>query len=520
MRGSRRLLQPHYVHGHRHIRWRHALPTHPVQTDFVVSKAGYNYFLGGVGTGKTVALCDRNIRKALSSRRGLVHGLFARTGRDLRDVILDSFWDRIETFERNTGIRPYKAWRRSEMAVRWINDSWTLLRAYEIPDKLRGYNLASGQVDEIEFALCDPVYAMEILTERVRKGPAHQRSLDFASSPNGLRGVIKKFRQAIEKGNRDFAEFHATMYDNPFIFDREACHECHDEEPAKSSCPRCRGIGLESRTIQRMRAVMSRRQWRQEGEGEVLLPLSAVFGDSYSEQQHVIEWKWDRRFPYILCIDWGEAHAYFCAAQLIPSDLQLFDGRIIPGGSWVVAAERKMQLVSRNDFRRALVAFINDGDLGKGRRVPGGSPGLPAWVGADRAVPEENKWLRREFRDLSIRVGTCDSKEDQAVKHGVGMVDFMLAPNSGAPRLYLSRELMPPGSSMTGLRGALAGYSYVMNRFTNQPTEVFNKDDIHDHPVDALRYGVVTTAKKPQFHGGEKLLYLSRHVDWEKAKAA
>jgi hypothetical protein len=519
VRGSRQLQQPHYVQGHLHIDWDNALPSYAEQYRFVTSEAGYNYFLGGVGTGKTVGLCDRNIRKALGGKARLTHAVFARTGRDLRDVILDTYFQRLEVFERRTGIRPYLAWRRSDMAIKWINQSWTIFRPYDNPDKLRGLNLGSGQVDEIEFSMCDPVYAMEVLTERVRKGPAKDRSLDFSSSPNGLRGVVKVFREAQRAGNRDFASFHATMYQNPFIFDRDRCEECDDDPVAKYGCPRCRGMGLESRTIQRMRSVMSERQWRQEGEGEVLLPLSAVFGDSFSEALHVIDWTWDRSngLPWVLCVDWGEAHAYFAAVQILPRPMQLWDGRVIPAGSWVVAAERKMQLVSRNDVRRAIIEFINDGNLGGGRQLPGGSPGLPSWAGADRAVPQENQWLRREFRGLDSRVGTCDSRQEQQVKHGVGMLDFMLAPNEGPPRLYFAKSLLPPGGSVCGARGAFAGYSYVMNRWTNQPTEVFNKDDIHDHPVDAIRYGVVTTARRADFHGGERLPYLSRHTQWADA---
>lgn len=502
--------------------WDECLPTYTVQRRFVHSTARNAYFLGGVGTGKTVALCDRAILLPQAMPR-VPHAVFGRTGRDLRDVVIPKFMERLDLFEHTSGLSLMANWRPSDNKVVWRNGAETLFRPCEQVDRYRGLSLGSAGIDELEFVQGDSLYAFQVLNTRIREGDTNLRSLYIACSPNGLRGVAAHFLESIGATPQELAagdflggggyEIHrATMFDNPFLFDTRdgspvLCEACHG-----AGCGVCGGVGLSSEYIRTQRAGMSARQWRQEGLGEVLLPLSAVFGDSYSPDLHDIAWDWDTRFPWGLFVDWGEAQgAYFCAVQFVTEPVQLDDGRVLEAGSWVVAAEGRMDMVSRNQFRRAIMAFVDEGKLPTGQRLWCGAPSRPFWIATDRAVRDENYWIHRQYGSKYTRVRSCDSREQQRIRYGIGMLDYMLAPHEGPPRLYFSRSLLGQRDKTVGLRRSMLEHSYVIDRRTNQPTEVF-EDDTYKHAIDALRYGIVTAAREPQVHGGAPLPYIDRYA--------
>ena len=507
-RGARALRRPHIVNRVGKLDWDDALPAHPQQQRFVWSCARNNYFLGGVGTGKTVGLCDRSIRKSLARPAGQMGCFFARTGRDLIDVILPTFMERVDLLQENTGQTHLKSWRASDKEIRWMSGATTIFRPMEDVDKYRGLNLVDADADEIEFVRGDPLYTFQTLNARLRRGAPNLRSFDIACSPNGNRGVIRQFMQKVRAGSRNYRVFNATMFDNPFLFELEDCAEC-----GGTGCGLCGGVGLESEYIATQRGGMSDRQWRQEGLGEVLMPLTAVFGDEFSPEQHEIDWTWDRRLPWVLCIDWGEAQgAVFCACQVLPEPMKLADGRILPAGSWVVAAERRLDMVSRNQFRHAIMDFISKGKLGDSKVLPGGSPGRPSWIATDRAVKAENAWIRRQYSDSGVQIRNCETREQQRVRNGVGMIGYMLAPAEGPPRLYLSKSLADPGGKVVGMRESMREHKYVLDWRTNLPTDVYS-DDTYKHIIDALRYAVVTSARHAPLHGGAPLPYTQRYAD-------
>ncbi len=516
MRGARGLLGAHITDAHAHIDWDDALPEYRQQREFCTARIRNKYFLGGVGTGKTTALCDGNMLAALSTPRrwakaGVMHALFGRTGRDLRDVILPKFEERLQELEDNTGLRLYKGWRVSDKELTWANGAKTVFRPYNKPDKYRGLNLCTAWMDELEFGEGDPLKALTVIQTRIREGPPWLRTLGVASSPNGAWSPgVKLWKRRQDRNSRKWRIWHATMFDNPYLFELEdLCPMCNDLAPRCGREEGCGGLGLHSEYIETTRSSMSRRQWLQEGLGQLVGSRGGIYADDYSEDRNVVPWVWDPRLPWVLAIDWGESHAYFCAIQVCDRPVLIPETReVLMPGTWVVAAERKMEDTTRPRFRHAIERFIKHGDLGGRKlRTSGRGPGLPVWVATDRAVKYENRWIYNWLDGPKTTVTYCKTRKQYERMHGIGMVSYMLNPLEGKPRLLLASTLPPPGEEPVGLRESLQQYGFLLDR-TGQPTGVPESNTIHTHPCDALRYAIVTAAHREDLHGGTVLPFV------------
>lgn len=497
MASLRKLRHVHYSDETREFGFFEHLPCHPKQAAFIAgSTRRHQYFLGGIGTGKTKALGRKALYLALA-QPGVTGALLGRTGNDIQQTVFPSFWEDVELLQQSSGLQIVTSHNKGERSVSLANGSRILFRPYDQVDKLRGLNLAFAGMDEIEYCLGDPGHSFNVVNGRVRRGRPGMRQVFCVSTPNGLRGAVELFLSRLQGGSRRYFVQHATVFDNPWIFDDDACETCHGaRELDGSKCWRCGGCGRASEYIDALREGCSARMWRQEGEGRVLKPVAAIF-DEYDEATHLIRWQWRDDLPWVLCIDWGgPAHAYFSAVQVTDKPIAV-DGRALPPGSWVVAYEEKHDQISRGDFRDRIRRFVM-------------ARGNPYWSGSDRAVTDENRWLKRALRGCRY-TKWCESKTDQSVRHGVGMLQYMLRPLIGPPRLYVSRDLpRTTGKAGVGLRGALLGYQHVVDpRNPDLILEDIAKDGITDHPIDALRYGVVTSARHKPLHGGAALAYVT-----------
>jgi hypothetical protein len=420
----------------------------PPQRRFVLGSSRRNQlFLGGAGSGKTHGLMLKAEHLALRNpgKRGAIYG---RTMSDVRDTLLPLFYSHLDDFKRETGITLLKGVNRGHAYLTLTDGTAIEFRGYDQVDKLRGRNLAWAVVDEIEHSR-DPLYAFTTIKPRIRV-PCALPQLGVATTPDGLRGCTAHFLEMQRQGNRDYFVVRSTVYDNPF---------------------------LPEGFIEDMKASMSKRQWEQEGEGKILKPKAAVFSE-FDEDVHVVPYVFNRKAakPFILAVDWGTSHAYFCCIE--------YDQM----GRWVVCYEEKHEETSATAFRESIRAFIRS------------RPMEPDLIAVDRAVPSENNWAVGTFRQSWVR--GMESKKEQSVVRGIEMVRYMLDPSDGPPRLYLSEELssslLEPGR---GLRGALTNAQFrrdMDGHVTNQP----KRNDINSHPCDALRYAVVASADRPQFHGG------------------
>ena len=441
------------------------------------SERRHQLFLGGRGTGKTWALMLKALYLALINP-ACPGAVFGRTQKEITHKLFPMFLAHCETFRRATGVNLVRNHNKGDQTTTLINGSVIFWLSYGREDALasdRGYDLAWAVMDEIEHSQVDSSYAFGVVNFAIRHPLAKVQQLAVATTPDGLRGVTSEFLKAQRSGSADHFVCTATINDNPYT---------SEEEKAK------------------LKASCSRRLWKQEGLGIVLMPTGVVFSE-YDEATHLIPWKWDPRLPYVVGIDWGTSHAYWCLIQVCSE--RYHRGRLeLPAGSWVVAREQKVEDVSRVQFRGLIERAI---------RAVGYAPSCMV---ADRAVKGENMWLRGAFAEMcEYGVKTCSSSEEQDVLAGVEAVRSMLDPEEGLPTLYFSREL-DPTLSIEGrcLRGAMINYRYEKRRtpdgelvVTNRPS----KDNINDHQVDGLRMPIVMTAKIPQLHGGDVLPFVQRH---------
>ena len=497
---SKKLRRSHYTDETLDVDFFSALPCHGKQVQFITAPRRHTYFLGGVGTGKTKAATRKALFKALE-QPGQTGLLLGRTGRDLQTTLIPSLFEDFDLFGESTGLQLVLEFSRGNQIVTLINGSRIILRPYDRVDKLRGINAAWAGIDEIEYCLGDPLYSFNTIAGRVRQGRPELRQVFVSSTPNGLRGVVAHFLARQTEGSDMYHVTHATCFDNPWIFDSGPCLSCGGDKVSRggSKCDRCGGVGRASEYIDAMREGTSRRMFRQEALGMVLKPVSAVF-DSYDESKHVIPWSWDYTIKkWGLAIDWGTNHAYMMAIQFIERPERVGD-RILKPGTWIVADEKKCEGVSRETFRQEVIRFIRK------RRS------LPYWISTDRAVKSENSWIKGAFPQV-LHTKWCESKDEQLVRNGLACISYMLDPFEGDPRLYFSDSL-PKGvlKEGRGIRGAMVNYSYKVDpRDRSVILDSINKDNINDHPVDSLRYAVVTSARHEALHGGTWLPYVMRN---------
>ena len=129
---------------------------HGVQYDFLTSPERTRLFIGGLGSGKTLAGWIAALSLPPDAGLGLV---IAPTYPMIRDVLLSSL---------DTHFRPFvESVNRTEHRVRLVNGIDLLLRSATDPDKMRGINAGWGWAEEACFIGAG---AMTIWSSRIRVG--------------------------------------------------------------------------------------------------------------------------------------------------------------------------------------------------------------------------------------------------------------------------------------------------------------------------------------------------------------
>lgn len=422
------------------------------QAEFLTSRARNRFLLAGIGAGKSWALTLDAVVQSLVNP-GATGALLGRTERDLKKNLLPFLRDHFRLLQEATGFNWIKRFSADDQAIYLHNGSVIHWQGYERIDKLRGLNLAWANADEVCWSECDELTVYETLIGRIRV-PCVRPSLAIASSPNGLRGVVKLFRDHQLAHDPAFWVTRATSYDNPH---------------------------LDRATIATWESAMSVRRRDQEILALALRPMSAVYGE-FREARHCIAWS-ARHHPearWVVGVDWGINRAVAVAVQVLP------DGR------WVVVSELVRKPESRGHFRKDLQAWL-DGLLGGG---------VPFLIAPDRAVPEENAWLRQVYGPRRCQILALSSKHDQYVSNGIRQVQDMLAPVVGEPRLVFAQSLPRVyDGDIAGIVPSMAAYRFQTDR-DGSPTDTPAKDNVHDHAVDALRYAVVAGSRFRELHAG------------------
>jgi hypothetical protein len=427
------------------------------QARFVGNDGLFSLFLGGVGSGKSHALTCWVIRRALANPGG-DGALLGRTSIDLATVLLPSLFDRLQEIQDLCGVSLIKDYDKGNAKLTLVNGCTIWFRPYNRIAKLRGLTLTFGAADEVEWSEADPDEVWSVLTGRLRgKGPLP--GLAFATSPNGLRGITKRFvdaqRSYLDAPDRVNSSYHvttATSFANPYLPE-------HFFDSLRS---------------------MSKKRYQQEVEGRVLRPAHTVLD---LEPRHFIphDWRSFGHLPRVYGVDWGTQDHHVAV---------MF--HVEPSGRWVACDELVCDGIPRGQFFDRLCRWVD-----------GHGSAAPAMFGVDRACPSENQNLAHRYRHSTV----CwmESREDQKVNAGIEMMRDAMDPANGEPVLMFSTALKQTFDGITApLIPALRGYCYILGP-DGVPTTRPKKDNTNDHMVDAARYAWHGSANRPDLHGGRSL---------------
>lgn len=438
------------------------------QAAFVKNNSLFSLFLGGVGSGKTHAMTAWVIRRALVNP-GSVGAMMTRTIPEMQKTQLPALFERFDEIQRQCGVNLIMRQDKGIGSLTLYNGSTILLVPYNRIAKVRSLTITYAALDEVEFSEADPDEIWSVINGRLRgKGPFP--GLAFTTSPNGLRGITKKFVEAQRKyadarqnmdlaGMATWGQFYcttATSFSNPFLPD-------HYFDALRS---------------------MSKRRYKQEVEGKVLRPTNTIL---QIEAQHFVDWNWrdHPQLPRVYGVDWG-TNAHHVAIMF----------QVRPDGTWVACEELTLDDMPRGHFEAKLYEFVD-----KHSAACGKSP--PAMFGVDRACPAENQKLSLRYRHSYV--AWMESKEDQKVVAGLEMLRNAMDPQLGDPQILFSTALAQTfGGDTASIVPALRNYVYHLDA-EGQPTLRPKKDNIHDHAPDALRYAWHGSADRRDLHGGNTL---------------
>jgi hypothetical protein len=445
------------------------------QARFIVGSTRRNQlFIGGRGAGKTAVLMLSLLVLAMTND-GCRHYACGRTYKDAGTQLFEYFMEWVAKYTAATGHDPVVSHDKSLQRLRLSNGAQVWFVGYDRVDKLRGKEAAVFAFDEIEFSAANPNYVWNVIGPGCRQPGAQVYRMMAATTPNGIGHIAGRFlrHQQAEtdprsdedamRRARTYFVTHATMYDNPWLSD-----EVKDE----------------------IEAGVSGRMRLQEVEGRILSSSDAVFSE-WSNDRHVIAWEWHKDLPYVIAIDWGTSHAYHGVWQVVDRPgIRDKDGRPLAPGTWILAAEEKLEGTSYQEHLGRILEFVRKA----GRK--------PKVCGADRAIPKQNSRLRAA---LGVPVLSNVDKNEQDVINGVEMLRFMLDPaNEDAPRLVVSDQISQDVISEEGrgFVGSVVNYGYQRDRTTGLLTNRPLKDNLNDHPLDATRYILIPTRLHADLHGG------------------
>ncbi len=169
----------------------------PAQTAFWNSRARHRLFVGGIGSGKTLAGCLEILRQP----SGTFGTVIAPTYPMLRDATLLTFFEKfgqaVESHNKSEGVTVL----RNGTTVFW--------RSADKPDSLRGPNLNWFYLDEADYM---DGATWDVMLGRIRRDPT---ACWLTTSPNGdTNWVYERFYRKWTEGNPEYFVAQAKTRDN------------------------------------------------------------------------------------------------------------------------------------------------------------------------------------------------------------------------------------------------------------------------------------------------------------------
>jgi len=213
---------------------------HGGQQEVEASGARFNVLMSGCRWGKTEYSMRYSIKHALM-RNGTKNWIVFPTAVQGRSVL----WERLVGYipEDLIGGHPNK----TRMDIPLVNGSWVGIRGSDNESSLRGEKLFSVVLDEAAWQ--KPHVWEEILRPRLVDHKGHAL---FISSPFGKNWFYKLWEYAKSGVDKEWAAWHFTTYDNPYIDRNE---------------------------LEKLRLSTPSRVWRREYMGEALDDEGVVYGE-------------------------------------------------------------------------------------------------------------------------------------------------------------------------------------------------------------------------------------------------
>lgn len=172
----------------------------PKQYEFHSCPARFRAYIGGAGSGKTLAGCYEAIKLSLMYPKN-AGVICAPTFPMLRDATMRTFFS----------VCPeeiIKSYNKSDNIVEFYNGSIIMFRSFDDPEKARGPNLGWFFMDEGSEM---PEQLFLQLTYRLRLDTVPVHYGYTTTNPNGKDWIYNRF---VKNPTPDYVWFHATMIDN------------------------------------------------------------------------------------------------------------------------------------------------------------------------------------------------------------------------------------------------------------------------------------------------------------------
>jgi len=180
------------------------------QAQFINSTAPHPALVAGYGAGKSQAAVLRTVKLALQ-----YPGMSFAFVEPTFDLVKLIAWPRFESILGQIGIG-YEL-NKSDSIMRVANDSQIIFRSADNPERMIGYEVADGVIDEIDTLKTD--HAAEVWSKmlgrcRQRKPDGADNTLAAASTPEGFRFVYQTWGKSPRPG---YELIRAPTASNPYL---------------------------------------------------------------------------------------------------------------------------------------------------------------------------------------------------------------------------------------------------------------------------------------------------------------